>query len=291
MVPTTRKIDASILLRANAEMMDQINLLNEVAISRWTIDRNSVAYEKTDSHTLSLYLKGGDTSYRADQRSNSGAPGRLCLMPQGHASQWHIGDKVNFAHLYFSDTFFKHYAASHLEYDARLIELRDVTYADDTVLQHLLTTYFAQCEAARHCASMESEQTLMQIFNHLICSYGAIELKNRTIKSGLSNYHRKIVRSAIAERLQEKLTISDMAKLTGHSPYHFAHMFKLSFGAAPAQYINRQRIERAKTMLGTNASLACISAKLGFAHQSHMTTQFRNIVGVTPGAYRACLKS
>ncbi|WP_417466129.1 helix-turn-helix domain-containing protein [Kordiimonas sp.] len=287
MPPITRKIDGTCLLQANAEIVDRIDLFNEVAISRWTIDRNSVAYEKSDSHTLSLYLKGGETSCRADQHGNYGAAGRLCLMPQGHASHWHIGGRVEFAHLYFSDAFLKHYTASQLDQDVRLIELQDLTYQDDAQLKNLLLTYMGRCSIDRHCSSIGTEQVLMQIFSHLIRQYNAFKLKPPAIKAGLSEHHRKKIRAAIADRLNEKLTITELASLTGLSPYHFARMFNLTFGEGPAQYIVRQRVERAKELLGTNASLALISADLGFSHQSHMTAQFRSITGITPGAYRA----
>ena len=57
MLKNNQKINSSILLADNAEIIKQIDLESNVAISRWKIDRNKVNYHKQDSHTLSLYVK------------------------------------------------------------------------------------------------------------------------------------------------------------------------------------------------------------------------------------------
>lgn len=280
------KIDTTILLKANAEAVDQIDLVDSVAISRWAIDRNLVHYQKEDSHTLSIYVRGGDTSHRADQVANKGAPGKLCLMPQGHQSDWHINGKIEFLHLYFADSTLKQYAASHLDSDVRHIDLQDLTYADDPILQKHLIDYVSACEANRHLSPLHAEQTLHEIFNRLITAHNGSHLKQTSVQGGLSPTHIRTLRAAIWDQLHTKLTIAQLAELVNLSPFHFARMFKLSFGTSPAHYITRARIEKTRALLQGQHSLAEISALVGFNQQSHMSAQFKKATGFTPAAYR-----
>jgi AraC-like DNA-binding protein len=51
-----------------------------------------------------------------------------------------------------------------------------------------------------------------------------------------------------------------------------------------------RRLERAKTLIRrTNQPLAEIAQQVGLCDQSHLTSMFRPMTGVTPGRYRAAL--
>lgn len=280
------KIDSSILLSANASMLDQLDLKQDIAVSRWSIDRTSVAYEKPDSHTLSLYLKGGETSFRQDQPGECGRPGVLCLMPQGHASKWHIGEQIDFAHLYFTDKAFKSYVAQHYDRDVRFIDLRDLTYSNDPTLRLLLLQFLACCDQVREHAGLLGEQTLYAIFDHLFHHHNNFQLTRNPIKGGLSQRQLKLVKEAISSTLDGKLSIAELASVAGLSPFHFARQFKESTGLSPASYIAHQRLEQVKQLLHGNLPLAQIASITGFAQQSHMTAHFKKQTGYTPKNYR-----
>ena len=71
------------------------------------------------------------------------------------------------------------------------------------------------------------------------------------------------------------------------SPYYFSRLFKQSIGLSPHHYLLRQRIERAKELLaGHQRRSAAVSEALGFPHESHFTTIFRALVGMTPREYQ-----
>ncbi len=282
-----QKIDSSLILSASAELVEQSSPQSEVAISHWKVNQNTVNYQKNDSHTLSLYLKGGETSYRNDQPYNKGSPGKVTLMPQSHQSNWQINGEIEFSHLYFTDGILKQYAASTFECDVRFIELQDITYKNDHELQNLLLHYFLSNK--ENICHLFSGQILGQIFHHLITNYNGINLKENRFRGGLSNFHIRQTKVAINDHLDKKLTIKHLAKSVNLSPFHFARMFKLSLGESPAHFINRTRVEKVKQYLKTNACLADISAATGFCQQSHMSYQFKKMTGVTPRAYRAII--
>ncbi len=86
--------------------------------------------------------------------------------------------------------------------------------------------------------------------------------------------------------LAEDLRLEQIAQTTGLSPYHFARLFKRSTGLAPHQYLIRRRVDRARELLlSTNLEIADIATQAGFCDQSHLTTHFKRIYGVTPRVF------
>ena len=78
-----------------------------------------------------------------------------------------------------------------------------------------------------------------------------------------------------------------LAAVAQMSSYDCSRLFKQSTGLSPHHYLLHQRMERAKHLLSdSRRKIAEVSDALGFPHQSHFTTTFHTLVGMTPGAYR-----
>ena len=273
--------------RANAEGKLDAALVSEADIKHWSMDEGKrIDYQKDDRHTLSIYLKGGQKNFRTDSTNAKGAPGKICLMPQGQKSQWQINGKVEFVHLYFTDNLLKRYAAKSFDIDVRFVELYDLLFENDLKLKQLFSENILLCRNAIEFSPLYAEQTIHKVMHHLIKNYNGFQVKDVSISGGLSPYHIKFMREMIKESLAEKLTIEKLASLIDLSPFHFARMFKLSFGESPANYITRVRIDKAKLLLSQADSLVDISMQTGFNQQSHMTQHFRKITGLTPAVYR-----
>lgn len=104
---------------------------------------------------------------------------------------------------------------------------------------------------------------------------------------GLARWQEERAKSFMTEHMGEPLAVEEVARFCGMSTPHFARAFKISTGLPPYRWLIKQRIERAKTLLGEgDAALVDISVECGFAEQSHFTHAFRREVGVTPGAWR-----
>lgn len=96
------------------------------------------------------------------------------------------------------------------------------------------------------------------------------------------------VTALIEARLGEEITLADLAREASLSPFHFARCFKAATGMPPHRYLLERRLQRARDMLtGTLASLAEIAAACGFCSQAHLTSAFKRVTGVTPGAFRS----
>jgi AraC family transcriptional regulator len=83
------------------------------------------------------------------------------------------------------------------------------------------------------------------------------------------------------------MTLVELADVAGFSPHYFLSIFRNTFGTTPHQYILRERVDEAKALLKHEAaSISEIGLMLGFADQSHFTSTFRRIAGMTPSQFR-----
>ena len=113
---------------------------------------------------------------------------------------------------------------------------------------------------------------------------------NLAPSNGMSRERLKRVRDYIEAHLDDRLSLTEMAGVACLSPYHFSRSFKQAVGVSLRRYIIQRRIERAKTLLRrTNQPLSWVAQETGFTDQSHLTTEFRRQIGITPGRFRAAL--
>lgn len=102
--------------------------------------------------------------------------------------------------------------------------------------------------------------------------------------------YSKAVRRAIGyirSHMQEKLSLSRLAQVSGLSSGRFSHLFREETGMTPLAYVQKERLETARSMLlYTNYPLSEISAALCFSSESHFIKAFREYTGRTPGKYR-----
>ena len=71
------------------------------------------------------------------------------------------------------------------------------------------------------------------------------------------------------------------------SPCHFSRSFSATMSMSPMRYLLGRRVHRAKVLMACSKdSLSNIANACGFASQSHFTTAFRRMVGVTPMVWR-----
>ncbi len=96
----------------------------------------------------------------------------------------------------------------------------------------------------------------------------------------------------IEDRLDDNLSLVDLARIANASPMHFARQFRRSMGQSPHQYVVRRRIARACALLAlSNHSIVEIAAAVGFSSQAHMTSVFSRRLGITPSRYRCQRRS
>ncbi|HEX6673503.1 MAG TPA: AraC family transcriptional regulator [Actinomycetes bacterium] len=92
-------------------------------------------------------------------------------------------------------------------------------------------------------------------------------------------------REYLEEHAAENVTLDALARHAGLSAFHLCRVFHAAVGMAPHAYQTHVRVRRAKSLLRAGLPVAIAGAEAGFYDQAHLTRQFKQIVGLTPGRY------
>ncbi|GAB2796115.1 AraC-like DNA-binding protein [Hymenobacter luteus] len=73
----------------------------------------------------------------------------------------------------------------------------------------------------------------------------------------------------------------------GRDYHYLSHLFSAEEGLTIEKFIIRQKVERAKELIGYGElSIAEVSRQLGYSSPAHLTRQFRQITGLTPSEFQ-----
>ena len=109
----------------------------------------------------------------------------------------------------------------------------------------------------------------------------------RTYRGGLGPSRLRRVTELVHTKIEDELSINEMAESAGLSTAHFSQMFRRSTGESPHQFVLRQRVERAKEMLRTTGMrILDVAIACGFKTQQHFARVFRRMSGASPTEYR-----
>ncbi len=111
-------------------------------------------------------------------------------------------------------------------------------------------------------------------------------------RGGLGSARLRRIKELVHAKMQDDLSLDEMAQSIGLSTAHFARMFRKSTGETPHQFVLRQRLERAKAMLrAPYARVLDVAVACGFRTQQHFAQVFRDVYKVSPTEYRRDLVS
>src|SRR6202023_3162799 len=108
-----------------------------------------------------------------------------------------------------------------------------------------------------------------------------------TYRGGLGSARLRRIKELVHARMEDDLSLDEMAQSVGLSTAHFARMFRKSTGETPHQFVLRQRVERAKAMLRVpDVRVLDVAVACGFTTQQHFAQVFRDACGISPTGYR-----
>jgi AraC family transcriptional regulator len=168
------------------------------------------------------------------------------------------------------------------------VELTEHWNLVDKHLAALLLEMTSDLEDGSPAGRLYGESLASSLAVYLLNRYAVRQITPIAYKGGLPGYRLKRVLDFIADKLEEDITLSQLAAIAGMSPHYFSQLFKQSTGRAPHHYVLLKRIERAKEQL-RNPKSSVMDAALGagFQNPSHFARVFRQLVGTTPSRFRS----
>ena len=109
----------------------------------------------------------------------------------------------------------------------------------------------------------------------------------RVYRGGLSPVKLRKIKELVQEKMEEDLSLEEMARTVGLSTAHFSQVFRNTTGQTPYQYLLWYRVQRAKEMLrSAEIRVLDVAIACGFKTQQHFARVFRQLCGASPTEYR-----
>jgi AraC family transcriptional regulator len=215
-------------------------------------------------------------------------PGDVSLLTRAVDSHWVWSRDIEVVHVYLTQEELARTCREMYERDVQDIELHDVVKADDPMIHRTAMQIADEAAHGGAGSPLLVDSLTCQLAVHILRRHAHVLFRETSAEDGLTFRQLRTVRDHVQEHLRDKLSLAELAAAVSLSRYHFARRFRKSTGTTPHEFVMRQRIERAKTMLRrTSTPLLDVAYSCGFADQSHMTRAFSQRVGVTPGRLRA----
>ena len=94
-------------------------------------------------------------------------------------------------------------------------------------------------------------------------------------------------RAWMEERLDEQLTVDDMARHAACSPRSFARRFRAETGTTPLQWLIGRRVAEAQRLLeGSELPVEQVASRAGFGTAAALRQHFGRALSTSPTAYR-----
>lgn len=140
-------------------------------------------------------------------------------------------------------------------------------------------SYILQIEETLHPSDAIALARQAEIYYTKLVAEHKQDLEKNSLTARCKNY--------IRQHICEKIHVSDLACRFDVTPNYLSEKFSKEEGLSLIAYINQEKIEFSKQRLRySDDSYGTISYTLGFSSQSHFTSVFRKVTGMTPKQYR-----
>ena len=121
----------------------------------------------------------------------------------------------------------------------------------------------------------------------LVVGYAVRGYSIRVYRGGLSPAKLRKIKELVREKMEEDLSLEEMARAVGLSTAHFSEVFRNTTGQTPHQCLLWYRVQRAKEMLrSAEIRVLDVAIACGFKTPQHFARVFRVICGASPTEYR-----
>jgi AraC family transcriptional regulator len=218
--------------------------------------------------------------------------GDMSLLSRSQESHWYWTDDIDVSHVYLSESLVSNVATEVMDRSVSEVQLHDVLKVRDPIVTAIVEAITAEAGQRSIGSAMYAEALGTQLAIHLLRRYASVRFREPSDVKGLSPLQCRRVTEYIDSRLNESLSLEELAKVAGMGVWSFSRHFRETFGRAPHAYVIDQRIARAQRLLTQGVlPVKAIASACGFSDQAHMTRVFQSRLHITPAAARRNIKA
>ena len=241
--------------------------------------------EVHDEHVLAMMLRPGSVEVgprRSEMRRVTFQAGEMGLFPR-HTKRWVGAADQERLVLGISDDALR----ATCEGRSCEVELRHRCGLVDSRLHGLVAAVNAERIAGFPSGRLFLDSVEQALASAMVDIYGLRRSSVGTLRGGLGCPRVRKIKELVHAKMEDELTLGEMAQSVGLSAAHFSRMFRRSMGETPHQFVLRHRIERSKEMLrAREGRVLDVAIACGFKTQQHFARVFRHVCGATPTEYR-----
>lgn len=232
-----------------------------------------------DIYAFSVMREGGSYCRGADK--DFVAPGQIALINPGqvHSGVPRGSVRKSYRMVYVQVGWLREAAADLGEFDAGFPEFSPMV-VDDPPLRDMLWRMSGAglCRACR----LEKETAMFEAFGVLLSGHAGVRAVRRPQADARAV---KLAKDILAEDLERKVTLEELAQAVGLSRYHLLRVFKANTGVPPHAYRTQRRVDAARRMLKKGMPFAEVALATGFTDHSHFANTFKRFTAATPSQY------
>lgn len=286
-MPTRPDPRASLYHRIRAlELATENTLYNppgSVVVARSTFKRFEGEGQALPYAALVLCLGGGGETYREHDTfrfKDVWQPGKVGLALPGPAAKGYAPEMEALLIAFELDAIPACHGRTLGSTDLHAVQSQ---LYDDKLAASVMQTLFRDAET--HGSSSVFFEHGLSLVLHRLAMLAALEPHKHAMEPMPSDALTPVL-DVIDARLEEDLTIKDLATLLGLKPRTFSRLFKRETGSTPYRYLTNQRMERAKRLLRDNASVTDTASAVGYANPAKFAAAFRRWIGMSPSAWK-----
>ncbi len=232
-----------------------------------------------------LYVVRGEGEIIWHERTLLATPGNVVFLDLHDNHQYRASQDNPW------EIFWVHFAGPHAsDYFHLLMDACDNPVFSGSSATHMSGWFREIYENTKcHCIAMEPKVSLLitQILTMLVLD----RLENGVLLESFQTLqYPKTIKDGIQymrAHFQDPLTLEQVAKHAGLSPFHFSRLFKRATGISLLEYLLGLRLDQAKFLLSeTPLTVREISEKCGFSDQGYFGRVFKRYESMTPSQFR-----
>jgi AraC family transcriptional regulator len=234
---------------------------------------------------LGMFLRPGsiEVGFRRSEMARLTYDAGGMLLCHRHVERWIRTDEPHVLTLAISDTALR---AACDEVSGE-VELRGAARLVDPRVGALVAAVNAERVSGFPSGRLFLDSIEQALAVALVDHYAVRHRSVRTHRGGLGPARLRAIKELVHAKIEDELTLHEMAQSVELSTAHFSRMFRKSTGETPHQFVLRLRVERAQELLQVaDGRVLDVAVACGFKTQQHFARVFRQVCGASPTEYR-----